>query len=191
MPIQVDVAQRRADIAEATFAVAAEAGLGAVTLRSVASKLGASTTIITNYLPTRADLLANALDQVADEWIAELDVVSADLEPEVALREVMRAAVSWDERELIRNQFWVAVLAEPNRPDAVVEQLREESDVVRGRLAKLVEQCGHPDPALAADQLFLFAQGVFVSIVETPQRWSPTRLRTASDAVVDGVLGSY
>jgi AcrR family transcriptional regulator len=190
MPIQVDVTQRRADIAEATFRVAARKGIGGVTIRSVATELGASTTIITNYLPTRADLLANALDLVAGEWIAELDAVGADLEPEAALREVMRAAVSWDERERIRNQFWVAVLSEPNRPQAVTDQLRAESDTVRGRLAKFVEHCGHPDPALAADQLFLFAQGVFVSMVETPQRWSPARLVVAADAIVDGVLGA-
>jgi AcrR family transcriptional regulator len=190
MPIQVDVARRRVDIAEATLAVAARTGLGGVTIRSVAAELGASTTVITNYLRTRADLLANAMELLADEWIAELDAASADLDPAEALAEVMREAVSWDEQERIRNQFWVAVLSEPNRPKAVADQLRAESDAVRDRLAKLVEQCGHPDPAGAADQLFLFAQGAFVSMVETPSRWTPERLRTAAIAITESVLAA-
>ncbi len=190
MPIQVDVAQRRADIAEATLRVAARSGLGGVTIRSVAAELGASTTVITNYLPTRADLLANAMEMMADEWIGELDAASADLDPADALGEVMREAVSWDEQERIRNQFWVAVLSEPNRPKAVADQLRAESDAVRHRLAKLVEQCGHSDPNAAADQLFLFAQGAFVSMVETPTKWTPERLGAAATAITESVLGS-
>lgn len=190
MPIHVDVAQRRADIAEATLAVAARAGLGGVTIRSVAAELGASTTVITNYLRTRADLLANAMELLADEWIAELDEASADLDPAEALVQVMCEAVSWDEQERIRNQFWVAVLSEPNRPKAVADQLRAESDAVRDRLAKLVEQCGHPDPAAAADQLFLFAQGAFVSMVETPTRWTPERLHAAAIAITENVLAA-
>jgi AcrR family transcriptional regulator len=190
MPIQVDVARRRADIAEATFRVAARTGLGGVTIRSVAAELGASTTIITNYLPTRADLLANAMEMLADEWTAELDAARADLGPADALREVMCEAVSWDEHEQIRNHFWVAVLAEPNRSEAVADQLRAESDAVRSRLAKLAEQCGHPDPAGAADQLFLFAQGTFVSMIETPSRWTPDRLRTAALGITEGVLAA-
>lgn len=188
MPIQVDVGRRRVDIAEATLRVAAREGLGGVTIRSVAAELGASTTVITNYLPTRADLLANAMELLADEWIGELDTVSADLDPGEALVEVMCEAVSWDEQERIRNQFWVAVLSEPNRPAAVAEQLRAESDAVRDRLAKLVEQCGHPDPGAAADLLFLFAQGAFVSMVETPSRWTPERLRNAARAITENVL---
>jgi AcrR family transcriptional regulator len=187
MPIQVDVEQRRTAIAEATFRVAARDGLGAVTIRSVAAELGASTTVITNYLPTRAELLANAIDRLADEWLAELDDMSTDREPGDALRRVMEAAVSWDDNELLRCQFWVAVLSEPNRTDEVQRQLIEAADSVRLVLEKLCEQCGHPEPAVAADVLFLFAQGAFASIVEAPTRWTADRMRGAARALATAV----
>lgn len=189
MPIQVDVGRRLQDIAEATFQVAADQGLRAVTIRSVASRLGASTTVITNYLPTRADLLANALDLVNDEWMAELERFSQVESAPEALRAVMRAAVSVDDAEFLRCQFWVALLAEPHRPADVSARLAKAADSIRQKLADLVTAAGHPAPEDAADTLFLFAQGVFVSVVETPEVWTAVRLRSAADAAVDATLG--
>ncbi len=188
MPIQVDVDQRRRDIAQATFAVAARDGLPAVTLRSVASELGTSTTAITNYLPTRADLLVNAVDQMGDEWLEELaEILEAGLGPG-QLRELMRASVTWDHDEQLRCAFWVALLTARGRDDEVDRHLESTAAAVRDVIEQVVEACGHPDPEVAADMLFLFAQGVFVSIVEAPAQWPVARLVEAADAVVDAVL---
>ncbi len=190
MPVQVDVAQRRADIAEATFRVAGRDGLRGVTIRAVAAELGASTTIITNYLPTRADLFLNAIDQMAEEWLAELDTIMAASGEEDALRRVLRAAVDWDEAERLRNHFWVAVLASPVRTPEIDARLAEASNAVRDVFEKLVDQCGHPDPVTAADVLFLTAQGVFVSVVESAEDWPPDRVVRAAEAAVNGVLAT-
>ncbi|HJG47134.1 TetR family transcriptional regulator, partial [Corynebacterium variabile] len=62
MPREVDTSARLQRIADATLAVAREQGTRAVTLRAVAKELGGSTTLVTNYLKTRADLILNALD---------------------------------------------------------------------------------------------------------------------------------
>lgn len=188
MPIQVDVTRRRADVANATFRVAARDGLAAVTLRSVAAEMGVSTTTITNYLPTRVDLLINAMDRMTDEWLAELEVAQTGRRPVAALRAVMREAIAWDQEELVRSQFWVAVLA--TQSPQVRRRVGEVEDAVREVLVKLVDECGHPQPEAAADQLFLFAQGASASIVEAPDRWPPDRLRLAADLAVDGVLSA-
>lgn len=188
MPIQVDLDSRRAEIAAATVQVAARDGLRAVTIRSVAAELGASTTFITNYLPTRPALLVNALRQIEGEWLAELEGELVGAEAAQSLRRAMRSAVQWDEEELLRSHFWVAVLAIPHRDLEVEMHLDESTAAVRAVFTKLVDQCGHPDPELAADLLLLVAQGAFVSIVETPDAWSNDRLRRAADAAVDAVL---
>ncbi len=186
MPIQVDVEQRLGDIARATLEVASELGLGGVTIRSVAARLDSSTTVITNYLPTRTDLLANALDLVNDEWIAELDAAASATDPAEALREVMRVAVSMDEADLLRSQFWVAVLSEPHRPESVVEKLRSAATAVRETLADLAAECGLADSAV--DPLFLLTQGAFITAVETPGMWGTERLVEAADAFVDALM---
>lgn len=188
MPIHVDSDERRAAIARATLEVAAQGGLSAVTIRSVAARLGASTTFITNYVPTRTALLVNALRQVEEEWLAELEEALAGEDPVLALRAAVRSVVQWDAEEMLRSQFWIAVLAVPDRDSAVEDHLIESTAAARAVFAKLVDQCGHPNPATAADILMLFAQGSFVSIVETPGQWSQRRLREAADAAVDAVL---
>lgn len=190
MPIHVDLDVRRAEIAAATLRVAASRGLQAVTLRSVAGELGSSTTFITNYLPTRPALLANALRQIESEWLAELESELVGDHPREALRRAMRSAVAWDDEELLRSQFWIAVLAVPQRDAQVSSHLIESTAAVRAVFAKLVDQCGHPAPEAAADLLVLVAQGAFVSIVETPQQWDNQKLQAAADEAVDAVLAA-
>ncbi len=188
MPIQVDSAERRAAIADATVRVAAREGLQAVTIRSVAAELGASTTVITNYLPTRTALLVNALQQIESAWLDELQAAVAGDSARDALRRAMRVAVDWDADELLRFQFWIAVLAVPDRDAKVDRHLVDSTAAMRELFSKLVDQCGHPQATAAADMLVLVAQGAFVSIVETPQEWSRERLMETADAAVDAVL---
>jgi AcrR family transcriptional regulator len=188
VPIQVDSTKRRAAIAEATVQVAAREGLQAVTIRSVAAELGASTTVITNYLPTRTALLVNALQQIESTWLEELEAEAAGDDATGALRRAMRVAVDWDADELLRFQFWIAVLAAPNRDAEVERHLVDSTAAMRELFSKLVDRCGHPQATIAADMLVLVAQGAFVSIVETPQEWSRERLMETADAAVDAVL---
>ena len=183
MPIQVDVDRRRRDIAEATFRVAADLGLPGVTIRSVAGELGASTTVITNYLPTRAALLVNAVDHLGEEWIRELEKIRSDGGPDVVGRALV-ASVDWDASEQLRCQFWVDLLTAPGRGPEVDERLRDTARRVRAVFADLAADKGHPDPESAADTLFLFAQGVFVSIVEDPGEWSARRSVKAGQTLV-------
>ena len=188
MPIQVDLAERRAAIADATVRVAAGQGLQAVTIRSIAAELGASTTVITNYLPTRTALLVNALQQIESTWLEELEAELADESAEDALRRAMRVAVDWDADELLRLQFWIAVLAIPDRDAEVDRHLVESTTAMRDLFTRLLDRCGQPGATVAADMLVLVAQGAFVSIVETPQEWSRQRLMETADGVVDAVL---
>ncbi len=190
MPIQVDVVQRRRAIAEATFTVAATRGIQAVTLRSVAAEMGTSTTAITNYLPTRADLLVNAVDEMGREWLEELETIRRAARGAEALRRLMRAAVAWDADEYLRCAFWVTLLAEKGRDERIDAHLAAASAQVKGVIEEVLAECGHPDAGTAADLLFLFAQGVFVSIVEAPRAWTPARATAAADLAVEAVLGS-
>lgn len=190
MPIQVDVDARAARIAEATVNVAAENGLSGVTIRAVAAALEASTTFITNYLPTRTALLVNALRQIESEWLAELEDELTGEDPATSLRRAMRSAVDWDDAERLRAQFWVAVLAVADRGPDVGRHLEESAQAVQAVLTKLVDQCGHPDPEGAATFLYLVAQGTFISIVETPGLWSEEKLIGAVDRAVDAVLAA-
>ena len=56
MPMDVNADERIRAIALATLDVASERGSAGVTLRAVAERLGGSTTLVTNYLKSRAEL---------------------------------------------------------------------------------------------------------------------------------------
>ncbi len=186
MPIQVDVDQRKTDIAEATFRVAAKRGLPGVTLRSVAAEMGASTTVITNYLPSRAELLVNAVDLLGDEWVHELERIRGEGGEQV-LQRAMRASVDWNHGEQMRCQFWVDLLTAPGRVDEVDQHLRDTAKNVRSIIEDILVDTDHPEPKKTADVLFLFAQGVFVSIVEDPDSWPPERVTAAARQLVDQI----
>lgn len=188
MPIQVDLEARAALIADATVKVAATRGLSGVTIRSVAAELGASTTFITNYLPTRAALLLNALREIEGDWLAELEEELAGMDAESSLRRAMQRAVEWNDEERLRAQFWIAVLAVPDRGKEIDRHLHDSTAAVKSVMSKLIDRCGHPHPEAAAEFLVLVAQGAFVSIVETPDLWSEDKLFDAVDRAVDAVL---
>jgi len=187
MPIQVDVGQRKRDIAEATFRVAATSGLAGVTLRSVAAELGASTTVITNYLPTRAALLVNAVDLLGDEWVQELEKIRAESGDDVVHR-AMAASVAWDDAEQMRCQFWVDLLTAPGRSGEVDDHLRDTAKRVRSIFEDILSDLGRPAASAESDVLFLMAQGVFVSIVEDPEAWPPKRVTAAANRMVDQLV---
>ncbi len=188
MPIQVDVPERLQSIGEATFGVAARDGMAGVTLRSVAAELGASTTVITNYLPTRADLLINAIDLLGREWMEEVDEIRSRRQGAEALHEVVRSSVDWDDDELMRCRFWVASMSTANRTEEVDLHLAEAAGRVRNVFEELLEEIGIAEPQQAADLLFLFAQGVAASIVEDPRAWPRNRTVRAADLAVGSVL---
>ena len=68
MPIQVDLTERRAAIADATVRVAARKGLQAVTIRSVAAELGASLQHVKPHGALYNDAIADAKLAGSRNW---------------------------------------------------------------------------------------------------------------------------
>lgn len=57
MPIEVDPGERKREVAEAAHALIREGGLGKVTVRSLAARLGCSTTAITHYFANKSEII--------------------------------------------------------------------------------------------------------------------------------------
>jgi AcrR family transcriptional regulator len=79
MPRLADHGERRRQIAEAVWRIAAEQGLEDVSLRKVADEAGVSMRLIQYYFGTRADLLVGALEMLnADAHREALERVTPD-----------------------------------------------------------------------------------------------------------------
>lgn len=156
MPRQVDHAARLAAVTDAVVAIAAERGFAAVTIRAVADHLGASTSVVTHYVPSRDDLLRLAVRR-------EVAVRRAEAERAMAAGpDPLWALVRWAVADLGGqvHRFWLSLLiAAPTEP-----VLRAELDGFNtwwdGHLRGLVRRSGVADPEVVADTLDVVVDGL-------------------------------
>ncbi|MEU6036021.1 TetR/AcrR family transcriptional regulator [Actinomadura sp. NPDC047616] len=101
MPRRVDHDRRRAEFAEAVWRIAAERGLEAVTMSTVAAEAGTSIGRIQHYFAGKDELLgfaaATLRDRIDQGVRSAIASAPAPPSPEVALRELLLALLPLDE----------------------------------------------------------------------------------------------
>lgn len=90
VPKRVDHQERRREIAEALFRIAAAQGLQAVTLRAVAAEAGISMNLVQYYFPTKEEMLRFGWQRIVE------------LDGERAGQGITRALATRDERAVVR-----------------------------------------------------------------------------------------
>ncbi|MFC5676114.1 TetR/AcrR family transcriptional regulator [Aeromicrobium endophyticum] len=184
MPIEVNVDDRLREIAAATLDVARESGVNAVSYRSVARAMGGSTAIVTNYLPTRAALLKNALDHTMALWHVEMARVVAEARPGDRLRTLATWSCTTEPDDLVIRHMLIHALAELGHPVAILSDLQRDADEHRQALLQAATDDGVPDPAALADAIYLICHGFYLSTVEARDAWPDSRASAAIDAVL-------
>ncbi|WP_328615378.1 TetR/AcrR family transcriptional regulator [Amycolatopsis sp. NBC_00355] len=121
MPKRVDHQQRRREIAEALYRIAATRGLAAVTLRAVAAEAGISMNLVQYYFPAKEDMLRFAWERMAE------------LSAERATGGIVAALGTGDERAVVR-AYLAGVLPsdERSRTLCAVQIAYFAVDVTRG-----------------------------------------------------------
>ncbi|WP_030465285.1 TetR/AcrR family transcriptional regulator [Lentzea aerocolonigenes] len=121
MPKRVDHDERRREITEALFRIAATQGLQAVTLRAVAAEAGISMFQVQYYFPTKEQMLRYAWQRIAE------------LSAERSGRDIAEAMRTGDERAVIRAcLFAVLPTDERSRMLCAVQIAYFAVDVTRG-----------------------------------------------------------
>ncbi|MBN9176414.1 MAG: hypothetical protein J0I43_03475 [Microbacterium sp.] len=185
MPREVDADQRLADIAAATIAVARTAGTQAVTIRSVATQLGGSTTLVTNYVRSRAALILNALDSARDRWEREREDALAAAPASgrfLALVEWELAATADD---AVLRTFILEVVSNAEFEPDLADALRREADDLLATLRATARESGFVAPDAVADIAYLAIRGAYLANVDAPQHWTETHTRDVIRAAID------
>lgn len=120
MPRKVDHDERRRELIEALWRIVERRGLAAVSYRDVAAEAGVSVRRVQYYFPTKAALLADALELMGERLVAHGLREIAALGPAPAPRELLRAAIAAslpvdNERRTLSTlffSFWVAALSD-------------------------------------------------------------------------------
>jgi len=184
MPREVDAGQRLADIAAATIRVARSAGSHAVTIRSVARELGGSTTLVTNYLPSRAALILNALDQGRDRWQAALDVSLTETAPSDRFAAVIEWSLSTGPDEPVLRALILEIVANADREPDLRTALHRETSAFQALLLDEARTAGYADPDHVAGLAYLLVRGSYVASAEDPARWDEAQLRRVIHATL-------
>lgn len=181
MPIEVDEQRRRDDIARATLKLAISKGPSAVTVRAIAAEMGGSTTMITNYLSNRNDLLTNAIRFVQRDWQEDQ---TRSLAPITEPSEKLRALIEWStgtaaDNDSAYRRIWLNLVAQrPYADDEAATVLREDAAVHRDQFRDALAAVG-VDDEVGADALFLACRGFYFATTEDPEVWTSERAAAA------------
>jgi AcrR family transcriptional regulator len=190
VPIAVDSSQRLDDIAVATLAVAADSGPSAVTVRAVAAELGGSTTLVTNYVASRNDLLANAIRYVQRQWRSEQGAVADRYrDPVERLRAVMTWFTGTDPDDPPARRIWLNVVAHVGEDSYPAKVLRADAAGQRADVGALLQDAGMADAA-GADAVYLALRGFYFATTEDPDEWPPGRANAALSRLIDLLLAA-
>jgi len=184
MPREVDADQRLADIAAATIRVARSAGSHAVTIRSVARELGGSTTLVTNYLPSRAALILNALDHGRDRWQAALDESLARAATADRFAAVIEWSLTTGPDEPVLRALILEIVANADREPDLRLSLQRETTAFQRLLLDEARNAAYADPEHVAGLAYLLVRGSYFAGMEDPARWDESELREVIQAAL-------
>ncbi|MFI0237599.1 TetR/AcrR family transcriptional regulator [Streptomyces sp. NPDC016845] len=176
MPIEVDEVQRLDEIAAATIEVARERGVRAVTIRAVAQRLGGSTAMVTNYIPSRSALMANALRRADKEWGHQEEEALKGTADDDRLPALLRWMCTTTADDEVMRRLLFEIISEGPAAGKEVEQVRDSTARAhREGFRELATEAGLPSAAEAGDILHLLLRGYWLSTLEDPQSWPAER----------------
>lgn len=187
MPRNVDHDERRREILEATVRVLAKRGIRGLSFRAIARELGGSTTLVTHYFGSQADLLQGVADSFAAEIEAEIvERLEAIDDPHERLLILLEWLVPATEEALLQEKARITVLADRLTGEEVDQgfelwEVRVRA-LLRTHLRQLVPAA---EVDLRVDMLRVLTNGLTLSAVEHPEVWTRERLIVAIKKAIE------
>jgi AcrR family transcriptional regulator len=176
MPRQVDAAQRKREIVDASVRILAEGGYSALTLRSLAKRMGGSITLITHYFQDREALISALLDQVIADADAITDQLKSIDDPRTRLFEVLKYFLPITDETMELERARVALTTQKNTVPAVADFFVRLEPGMRHVIEVALDRFIAPDALEETiDLLRAWTSGVVLVSIEHPEIWTPER----------------
>ncbi len=184
MPRHVDHDARRETICEAVRDIAIRDGFGEVTIRRVATHAGASTSVVTHYVPGRDELIRSAVSREVAVRQSELEGAVAGIRGTAGLRAVVEWAVLSPAEDAHR--FWLAVVVGAQSEPVLRAELDGFNRWWSVLLARLAAQMEPPpaNPNLLIDAIDVVVDGMIFAGFDGGESWPIERRRRALDALL-------
>lgn len=181
MPARGDHDARRRDVSQAVWEVLAANGFGGLTLRAVATHMGASTGLLTHYFSSKKALVRHALE-VAQEHTQGRDRIPAEGEGLPGLRAALLDVMPLTPESAAMNRVWVsfwdAALGDDELAAAELRRYERWRGMLRPHVDAAVRLGQLPTSADPDDVVATaagFAHGLVVQALFDPVRFPPTR----------------
>ncbi|MGV9304285.1 TetR/AcrR family transcriptional regulator [Nonomuraea sp. NPDC003727] len=177
---------RRRDVSAAVWRVLATYGFGGLTLRAVATEMGATTGLVTHYFPNKKDLVAHALT-LLDEHRAAQPRRTAP-EGLAALRAVLLDTLPTTPQAAADNRIWVsswdAALADSDLAAGHAACYARSRERIRHHVqaAQRLGELPPSDPDEIAAAIQSFALGLIVQALFDTEEFPPQRQIRLLDA---------
>ena len=179
MPRYVDHAERRQAIVEAAWALIADEGYEAVTIRRLAQELGGATGRITNFFNTKDDILIAVLDELTASHQSGLAQLSTALDGAGADLDLIASAIveslPLDDDRIRDWKIWLVFWSRASISPLIARQHQEVYAAWRSCLfSALSVAAGSRQQSVAlhqgAEQLLAFIDGLGVHLLIEPDR---------------------
>jgi AcrR family transcriptional regulator len=189
MPRPIDHDERRRQIIEVTRLLIAEQGTAAVKFRTIAKRMGGSTSLVTHYFATQADLLKAIATDFVESWQSDLQKLEANYpDPLERLRVIL---LDWmvpvENEDLLNERVRINVVAAElqGSPDAHEMLDALEIGVKRELRTALRELVPKRLVEHYVDVICVVYNGLALSVVESPQTWTKNRQVKVMRTIVD------
>jgi AcrR family transcriptional regulator len=183
--------ERAAEIRDAARSIALESGVNALTLRSIAARVGVTPALVAHYEPNMEQLIAATITAIVG---AELNEVSAEIathpSPTAALRALIRTLLE-PERQAT-TAVWLDAWSLGLRVDVVSAAVREQMDAWQEFVAGIVREgirqgeFATEEPDAVALQLVGMIDGLNAQSL-VYYRDAPSRSRLVAGAIEHGL----
>lgn len=197
VPKAVDVAQRRAELAEAVWRVIRREGLERVSVRNVAREAGSSMGALRHYFATQDDLLGFAMQLVMERARARvLDVRDAGPDPRSRAMAMIEEVLPLNPERLAEAQVWLALTAR-SLVDPALAALRDKcyedlQHLCMVVVTSLLENRRTPEGknlSLEVERLYAVIDGLALHAVTRPAATDPGWVRTVLAHHLDSLVG--
>ena len=192
MPRQVDHEQRRTEIAYAVWAVIAEDGLDAVSLRRVAAEAEISLGRVQYYFASKEELLRHTCRTVIDSSASSFTERTESLGALATVRALVGQPIPRDERTRIGTAVWQAFLTRAGSDPglrAIIGEAVTGTQRELGRLIARAQEDGDVGRSLEPQRLgqALFALGYGLAQQVLIASLTAEEAFAAIDATLDGL----
>jgi AcrR family transcriptional regulator len=170
--------ERRAEVTQAARTLALEAGLSAVTLRSIATTMGVASGLVAHYEPAMEALVARTFAAIATDELRQIQA-TIEAEPDPLARLVLLVAALLDPARDDVSAVWADAWSLSRRLPLVAEATRTSMDAWNALAVDLLRDCHQTgilmvqDPDRVAFQLF--------ALVDSTTAYGLADYRTAAE----------